>query len=262
MKPPSITKKQSEILFYLSTFRFLDRTQLQRLHNHKSPTRIKDWLTDLTQKDYLGRIYNSSYGENTKPAIYYLKLNAIQYLREAGPITKEYSRKLYREDERSSEFIAHSMRIADICLNLQERNHHGHNDDFLLYVALTAPELDASELSFLSELHPDLVIVKKDKRGTEKHHLLMLLEPTLPVASIRMKLKQIIKFYYAATWEEHISAPFPIVLLVCPTKPYLIVTKRLVERVLEASQNPEDIHFRLALAENVAKHGITGEIWE
>jgi hypothetical protein len=261
MTPTSITKKQSEILILLSTFRFLNRTQLQHLQNHKNSTRINPWLKDLTQKDYLGRIYSTSFGENTKPAIYYLKLNGIQHLREKQIYPKEYLRKLYREDSRSTEFVAHSMRIADIFLDLQERNHHGHDEDFLLYVALTAPELSASPLEFLSELNPDLVIVKNT--GEEKkYHLLTLLEPTLPTDSIRNRLKHIVKFYFAGTWEEQSDAPFPTILFVCPNKPFLITTKRLAKRVLEASQSPDDIHFRFALLENVIKHGITGEVWE
>jgi hypothetical protein len=261
MTPSSITKTQSEILILLSKFRFLDRNQLQHLLNHKSPTRIKDWLLDLTQKDYLGRIYSTSFGENTKPAIYYLKLSGIQHLRSTGEYTKEYLRKLYREESRSSEFIAHSMQIADIYLDLQERNHHGHIEDFLLYVALTAPELSASPLEFLNELSPDLVVVKNTGRE-KKYHLLTLLQQTLPTTTIRNKLKQIVKFYFAGTWEEQRDTPFPTILLVCPTKPLLILVKRLAKRVLEASQNPDDIHFRFALVQNVAKHGITGEVWE
>ncbi len=262
MTQPPITPKQTQLLIHLARFRFLDRIQLQHLLNHQSPTRIKDWLKDLTEHDYIGRIYSTNFGENTKPAIYYLKLKGIQQLRTEHHFPGTYLRTLYRDAERSDAFKHHCSNVAQIYLELQERNRHGHTEEFPLYVALTTPELLSSPLSFLSPLHPDLVVQKKLSSAEDQYFLLTILEPTMPHTAIRNKLKSVITFYFSGAWEERMDTLYPLTLLVCPTKPFLIITKRLAKNLLKRNQEPEEVRFRFAQAEHVTKLGITGIIWE
>ena len=113
MKLPKLTKKQAEILTLLYTYRFLNRIQIQALMNHKDKKTINIWLKDLTEKNYIHRIYSTHFLEKTKPAIYYLGINGIRQLKtcaqeavdDAGKVTYaptypiEELRKRYREHE-------------------------------------------------------------------------------------------------------------------------------------------------------------------
>jgi len=73
MDKNNLTKKQLEILTLLYRFRFLNRSQIQQLLNHKKISRINLWLKDLYYKKIIGRNYSNRLGDNIKPAIYYLK---------------------------------------------------------------------------------------------------------------------------------------------------------------------------------------------
>ena len=50
MNKNNLTKKQLEILTLLYRFRFLNRSQIQKLLNHKKISRINIWLKDLADK--------------------------------------------------------------------------------------------------------------------------------------------------------------------------------------------------------------------
>ena len=256
-----LTPKQTTILIYLSRFRFLNRIQLQHLINHKNSTRINPWLKDLTANDYIGRIYSTNFGENTKPALYYLKLKGIQQLRAEHHITGTYVRTLYRDAERSEKFKNHCSLVADIYLEVSEQKHHGHIEEFPLYEALTAPELISSPLSTLNSLHPDLVLIKKKEEETT-YHVVSILDDHIPPNQLRSKLKSFAQFYFSGDWEEQTEADFPILLVVCPTTPFLITAKRMARKILEQSQDPEDLVFRFALQDDVLKEGLTSKIWE
>ena len=69
----NITKKQLEIITLLYRFRFLNRLQIQKLLNQKQKNRINYWLKDLYDKKIIGRNYSKKFGDNIKPAVYYLK---------------------------------------------------------------------------------------------------------------------------------------------------------------------------------------------
>jgi len=77
---PKITPKQQEILQRLYRYRFLNRIQIQQMMGHRDYKTINLWLKDLTQKQYVERIYSTHFLEKTKPAIYYLGINGIRFL--------------------------------------------------------------------------------------------------------------------------------------------------------------------------------------
>ena len=81
MKLPKLTMKQQEILELLYRYRFLNRIQIQTLMGHKDRKTISLWLRVLRQKQYIEWIYSTDFAERTKPAIYYLGLNGIRFLK-------------------------------------------------------------------------------------------------------------------------------------------------------------------------------------
>ena len=86
----NITKKQLEILTLLYRFRFLNRSQIQKLLNQKDFKRIIINLNQLTNTNYIRRYYNSK--TVTVPAIYSLGLNGKKYVKE------NFSWKIYSQN--------------------------------------------------------------------------------------------------------------------------------------------------------------------
>src|SRR2546421_1428621 len=133
---PKLTKKQQEILRLLYTFRFLNRIQIQALLKHKDPKTINLWLRDLRAKGYVEWIYSTHFAEKTKPAIYYLGLNGVRYLRTLTRKSKdddgkvvvspsyppEELRKRYKEPTRSQTYIDRCILVADCAIALERED--------------------------------------------------------------------------------------------------------------------------------------------
>lgn len=262
MTLPHITHKQQEILLLVPKFRFLDRTQIQQFLHHKYPKRINDWLRDLKEKQYLEWIYSTAFEKKSKPAIYYTGINTIRFLKATGSYPSSFLRKLYREKDRSDNFISQCRLIADCCLSFKNQNKDG-----VSYEVFTSSYFENSSFPFyfLKSLCPHLIIIKKEmkeNKTVKKYFILEVFEPTLPRYSIRKKLRNYLDFYFANEWENHIEKQFPILLFICPDKPFLIYTKRFVKSLIDDNQNPKDLHVRFATAGDVKKSGANAGIWE
>src|ERR1035437_6375942 len=104
MKLPNITKKQQDIIKLIYSYRYLDRIQIQLAMNHKDKRRIIAWLKDMREKHYVEWIYSTNFVEKTKPAIYYLDINGIRYLKSLDLYPIEELRKRYKDASRSRTF--------------------------------------------------------------------------------------------------------------------------------------------------------------
>lgn len=259
-KLPPITTKQQEILLLLYKYRFLNRIQIQTFLQHKYPKRINDWLKDLTQKEYLGRIYSNKFGENTKPAIYYMGLNGIRWLKTQDECALEVIQKLYREKSRQESFITHSLLIAECCLQLLVRTR---TTDNLTYDILTESDLSDPEspFHFLMEYNFQLCVTKR-KNKKETQLLFAIFDATLPRYRMRKRIKTYINdFYDSGDWENATDNPFPMIYILCPTKALMIYCKRLTKALLE-DKDVDDLYLLFTYEQEVRKQGITSEIWE
>lgn len=254
----SITNKQQQILLLLYRFRFLNRTQIQTLLNHKDPKRINEWLKDLKQKEYIEKVNTTNQKENTKPTICFIGKKGISFLRSQKNCSQVIIRKLYRENERSDNFMSQCIFLADIYLDL--KNQSQKNKSFVVETKSDIINPD-SIFHSLIELDLQIAFLKKDVAKTE-YFILQIFDLTLPVYSVKKCLKNYIDFYFQNTWEDDTGKTFPIVLIICANKFKLISTKRLTKKLLNNYQNPEDFHIRFTTLEEIKKHGITSEIWE
>jgi len=264
-----ITQKQQEILTLLYKYRFLNRVQVQTFLNHKYHKRINDWLKDLNQKEYINRIYSTNFGENTKPAIYYIGLNGIRYLKSHEDCSLEVLRKFYRDKDRSESFIEQCLLVGDIVLNLRKASIQNKEEKQLAYTVATATDLADPNyrFNFLTEIKVDIAIKRQSQKKTEKsaettYFLFWIISPTLPQYSIRKIMKGLIAFYFNSEWETTIDDTFPEIMFICPTLAILIYAKRMTRKLLEDNDDPEDLHIQFTTIDQVKKHGATGEIWE
>lgn len=261
MELPKITTKQQQIPRLLYRFRFLDRTHIQHFLHHKDKQQVNRWLKDLTEKEYLLRIYdNTIIGKNRKPAVYSLGLNGIRFLKSTDVVDKTSLHKLYFEKDRSETFIEHCLLIATICCQLEKKK-----DDTLEYQY--SAEADYSDTDnpfhFLkdSELPVDLCFSKKQKGKGLQFYLLTAFDSTLPKYRIRKRIRDYYDFYTSNEWENKMRAIFPTLLFVFQKKELIIYTKRYIKAMLEGNRT-SDLRINFGLVHDLLVEGITGEIWE
>ncbi|HUC96627.1 MAG TPA: replication-relaxation family protein [Candidatus Saccharimonadales bacterium] len=288
-----LTKKQQEILRLLYRLRFLNRIQIQAFLGHKDPKTINMWLRDLRAKGYVEWIYSTHFAEKTKPAIYYLSLNGVRYLRrltrtsEDGEVLPTYPpeelRKRYKEPTRSQTFIDRCVLIADCAIALERGNAENETKGKKLrYYYQTEADylLERSYYHFVldSELiQPHLIFCqdKLDKDGNEgvtiESYILEFFDPTLPRYRIKKRLGNYVEFLdeEGSEWQEQTDTEqLPVVLFVCPRTSDLIYAKRRTRGLIANAWEWEDDdaerpRVRFTTTEKLKQSGIFNkEIWE
>lgn len=265
MKLPNITKKQQDILKLLYTYRYLDRKQIQLAMNHTDKRRVISWLKDMREKDYVQWIYSTDFVEKTKPAIYYLGINGIRYLKALDQYPIEELRKRYRDASRSRTFIDRSMLVAECCLSLRTTNMSDVSKASFEYIPETVYIDPDHEYHFLAEhdvLRPNLCIVKRNKRGAvTANYLLEIFDSSLPRYRMRYRLKKYVTYLEDGEWEGDDDDLAPIILLVCPSVTDLIYAKRSTKKLIEDTYE-DNIHIRFTTTELLRREGITAKLWE
>lgn len=256
MTIPYITPKQQKIPKLIYKFRFLNRLQIQKHLDHKDKRRVNSWLKDLCEKEYLEKVpKDNTFEQRTKLTIYRIGINGIRFLGIQDDCSPEIIKKMYKDKNRSDNFINKCILLSDIYLTLKTDV----LDEIITTSDLISPE---SPLHFLQDLNPDLVYKKTKNRSSHTYNLLTVFETTLPRYSIRKTLRNYFDFYQSSEWEENTGKTFPIVLFICSTKSDLIYSKRYTKKLLEEYQKPADLHVRFTTVDEVKEYGITGEIWE
>lgn len=254
--PPTITTKQQEILKLIYRYRFLNRTQIQVLLGHKDKRRIISWLKDLRDEQYVDWHYNATdFIAKSQPAIYYLALNGIRYLRKVGGYPAEELRKRYKEPGRTNVFIDRCLLVADCCIALRAKSSDELKYSWMLPADYAYPD---SPHHFLNELKPHLFFAKQNG-GETTNYLLENFELTLPRYQFRKRLKDYVD--YLAHWNED-NGPTPTALFVCATVADLIYVKRRVKKHLQEDWPEEDLKLSVTTLDKLKSTGATSSIWE
>lgn len=275
MKLPKTTKKQQTILKLLYRYRFLNRIQIQALMGHKDYKTINLWLKDLREKQYVEWIYSTHFAEKTKPAVYYLGLNGIRYLKTLDKYPIDEVRKRYREASRSHTYIDRCIVLADCCIGLEKKQTAS-----IYYYRETEADylLENSFYHFMTDselVHPQLCFSKEKFNGkdnkssvTIESYLLEIFDATLPRYRIKKRLSNYVEYLDDGDeWEKGTDGDEqPVILLVCPLLSDLIYAKRRT-RGLVADEWDYDSenrpHIRFTTTDKLKEQGImTKEIWE
>ena len=258
-----ITNKQIEILNLIYTYRFLNRIQIQAFLNHKDHRRINSWLKDLSEKEYLKKIYSNSAAISMTPTIYHAGINAIRYFKSLGQDNNVYLKKLYRDNERTENFTRGQIFIADIGLHLQEVNKKEESSEGKFhYEFVTAAGVTSNpEYKFMEDLSPQLVFTKKTKYKI-KQYILVQLDSEQPKYMVKKKMKNYLEFFFTNDWEENTGQPFPTILFACQTLALMIYAKRTMRWLFDDYQEPEDFEAWFVTNDKIREQGITAEIWE
>jgi hypothetical protein len=253
---PDLTRKQQTLLHLIYKHRFINTLQIQLLLNHKDKRRILSWLKDLGEKEYIVRIYDKTHlATRVKPAVYYLSLNGIRYLRSLDMYPEEELRKRYKEPARTPGFIEKSLFIADCCTTLKAKNKTSIQYTYATPADYSNPD-DPSY--FLSAIQPSLYFVKHES-GITTEYIFEILEPTLPPYQVRKRLREYIRFLHENDWEDW-EVFHPVLLIACTDTFALLRAKRYMRRLLEKTDD-QDIPIRLATRDDIKSFGITERVW-
>ncbi len=259
-----ITTKQQEILTLIYKYKFLNRIQIQSFLKHKDHRRINSWLKDLTEKQYIKRIWSNGYFERTRPSIYYLTPNSLPYLSKRYFITPKYFPKITVEAEAgpSEHYISDSLLLAELSLTFLNEN-----KETVACTAVTRTELTEpySEYSFLTEakIKPALLFMKRtNTKSMTKYYFLEIIEKYSSPILVQSKIKKYLNLSVSNDWEDNIGGKFPTLLFVCPSLYLLIYAKRYVRRIRAEEYDDSKITFQFALLESIKSNGLTGDIWE
>ena len=260
MTLPKLTHQQQEILRQQYKYRFLNSTQIQKFLNHKSKGKINIWLPYLVEKEYLNRIYDpSTFLGRTQPAVYFLGINGIRWLKTQNGYNPEVLQKLYRDKNRSDIFISTCQLLADICLDLKSQPNNKLSFEWATENEYTNPKSPLYFSGILSELHPHLIFARK-KNNKTSYYFLEILTTKLPPYRVRKRIRTYLEFLTECEWIGHIKTA-PEILLVCETKELLIRCKRYTKKLLVEAEE-ENVNICFAKETEVQKDGVTAEIWE
>ena len=289
MNLPKLTRKQQAILKLLYSYRFLNRIQIQALMHHKDYKTINVWLKDLLEKEYVERIYSTDFAERTKPAVYYLGINGIRFLKTLADPEIGYVKyqavelhKRYRESLRSQSYIDHCYAIAECCVVLDKKtieleattNGVGGNKSVTYFYETEADYLEDSYYHFISEselIRPHLCFSKDIFEGigdpyAAESYLLEMFDANLPRYRIKKRISNYIEYLEEGGWEDETEGSNPpIVLLICPRTTDLIYTKRRARGLLVETYDRGDVdrpHIWITTIDKLLEHGVLGDIWE
>lgn len=250
MQSPSITAKQTEILLLLYKFRFLNRQQIQTILNHKHFNRISVWLADLVEKKMASRTYSRKFGENTRPAVYFLNIKSREILKKSPNVLSSQLNKLYEENKRSQYFREKSMFLADIYISLRAQT------DGQLYF-FTKSNLE--EHQYLYKPLPDAYVATVEN-GVTKRYFLETVSEQLPRFVIRKHIEYLFKYYTSGKWEQNTKHPFPTILMVCPTYP----TRAFISKFIKSQQDSEtkNLAIYLSTIDQIKSRGLKPDIWQ
>ena len=296
---PKLTKKQQEILRLLYRFRFLNRIQIQAFLGHKDPKTINLWLRDLRPKGYVEWIYSTHFAEKTKPAIYYLALNGVRYLRTLTRKNKaddgtvevvstyppEELRKRYKEPTRSQTYIDRCILVTDcaVALEREDAANEAKGKKLRYYYQTEADYLlERSYYHFVLDIDDELIrphlIFCQDKLNkdgkeekTVESYILEIFDPTLPRYRMKKRLGDYVKFLddEGDEWKEQTDTEkLPIILFVCPRMSDLIYAKRRTRKLVADAwywedEDAEKPRMRFTTVDKLKQGGLLAkEIWE
>ncbi len=259
---PSITHKQQYILKLLYKYRFLTRLHIQTLLHHKDYKTIYLWLKDLRAKEYIAWINGTDRIELNSPAVYYLSLNGLRWLRGRGEYPPDELHKRYQDNTRALSFRTRHLLLADCALSFMAKQTHE-----TAYTIITPPDYyhPDNAYHFLRELAPQLCIIKQDTTATGVVYTSYLMESfddSMPRRRIRKRLAAYVEYFTDNAWEDETGDAPPIVLLAYPTTSELIYAKKYTRTIQASAWNTMHTSFLFTTLKKLNEFEATGKIWE
>jgi len=253
MEQPVLTKKQNEIPYIYYRFRFLDRKQIQTMLNHKYPGLIKKWLADMTRKRVLARTYSRKFGENIKPAVYWLDIKSRNILKANEDVIPALLERIYEEKKRSQPFRDHSMLIADIYLNIRAQAKESESELHFL------TKIDLEGYKYVYNPLPDAYFVLTKGEET-KRYFLEIISEQVPRFYLKKHFEYLLNYFSSGKWEQYSKHSFPTFLIVAPN----YVSRAFLSKHITKSRDSESRKalFYTTTIDQIKINGMKDFIWQ
>lgn len=250
---PKVTPTQLQILLLIYKFRFISTKHIQVVLGHKNPVRILSWLKDLIEKKCVGRIYERKiFGENTKPAIYFLSTNGRSILKDHKDCDLNELKKVYKAKSRSQKFINRCLALSDIYIFFLSHKQKGEE---LFYFTKS----NLGKFKHFPEFI-DSYIALKTQSNTKRYFLIFFDEYTPPFI-MRKRIKEYIEYSESGTWEAKTDSSLPPIFLVFPNSRMQTHIYYYSQGVLKKTFN-DKVTFYLSTKDKLAVNQISGAIWQ
>lgn len=245
-----MTKRKSEILYHLYTFRFLTRKQIQELLGHKHFNRIIVWLNEMTESGLVRKYYDPK--KVTVPAIYSLGLKGRKYLKDNGndSINIDVLDRVWREPKLSAEFREHCLFIVDYYISLKKLCDK--NKTVLHFYTKT--QLKGMEGLILP--HPDAYIAIEESSSEIKRYFLDIFDTMPPRILLRKRTKQYLDYYEEETWQSQTNKPFPKIIMITPDERSFNYLQKFIQSFIGDYDEPI---FYIGLKNVVSEKGLSSE---
>jgi len=234
MNTAKITKKQVEIIHLLVKYRYLNRIHIQKLLNHKQSHRVKVWLRDLSNKEYLVRFYSNKFGENIKPAYYCLAVKSRKILKPDPEINPNYLDQIYREKKLSQRFIDQCFFVADTYLTIR---------DYCIKHSCTFHFLTRSQLNGFEALPSPLpaAMIRITQKRKIARYFVEYFDSLTPRFAIRKNISQYLDDLDIEDFEKIYKISFPAIIYACPNEMWVRYVSKQIKKSLDESYN--DVNF-------------------
>ena len=253
MTTTDITPSQLNILIYLTRFRFLNTRHFQSLFNHKDPKRIKEWLKDLTQKQYIQSNYQRTYGQINIPAVFCLLTKSRKILKQLNKYDIKILDRIYSEKSRSKQFQYHSLFIGNIYIELKKNTKSPKTLQFFT-------QTDIQNYDSLPETKPQAYIVVKSPDQKTQRYFLEVFDQGEPFYDIKERIKDYIAYYQEDKWQEVSKDPLPSIILIFRGEKIKNEIYSHIVKVLKS--NPEvKLSFFVASKQKILAEGLNPGVW-
>lgn len=207
----------------------------------------------MSQSGVLNRSYTREFGENTKPAIYYLGPKSKYFLKDKRSVDITLLNRIYKEKRRSPAFRDRCMFIFYVYLSLVRSA--GENNSRLYFYTKTELE----PYSYLPDPVPDAYIVVEQGKDTARYFLEVVNDQS-PRFILRNRVESLIEYYDMGQWQENTNHPFPRILMVCPNHVIKGFLSKFISRTLE--MDGSDISFYLTTKDQAEATSMKVDIWQ
>lgn len=200
------TTKQLEILRLFYRFRFLTSNQLIIMLNLKrtNPNQIHQRLTKLLANNYIDRNYSPQFKIDRRPAEYFLLEDGIKTLKQfmADKCNDKVLHNIYSDKKAQPSSVAHHLRVGSIYCCLKER----YGDDLKFFT-----QSQITPYKYFPKQKPE-ALIRLDVGDEQKEFFLEIINPNTPFFSYVGRIKRLIEYSDAGTWQEETGRKLPRIL--------------------------------------------------
>lgn len=253
--PLKLSSRLIRILILTYKFRFLSRTQIQRLMNHKHHRMVIKWLNSLTEAKYL-RVYKKP-GLKTEPAFYSLGNKGRKYFLdhpEIEDINYSLLDRVWKERDNTDRFKRHHLFLADIYLSLLDLVKRIDNGLGKLHYF---SQVDLEGVEHMIKPLPGCYFWIEDKERNIERYFLDLFYDYIRWKDMEKRVRQYLRYFEKQLWQIYMKTDFPEIILICPKK----VSKDNLEKYIQDlyKEKGQFVNFYLSTKDEIKAKGINPE---